>query len=335
MLMKKYGCISAIVVSVLVLAAFAIIAVLSLRSIAPADACKQANEFSFEPGTSTHTIVTNGLERCYLLYIPSRYDPSQPVPVVISYHGFASNPSGQVDISRLNEIAETGNFLVVYPQGTGFPLRWNSFITIEWSPVDDVAFTRALVKDLESSFLIDKSRIYATGFSNGGALVHNLACEMSDTFAAVGIVSAPITEPQLGCIPSRPMPLIVFHGTEDLIVRYDGTSMNLPFFHSGRKSDQGGFSYVSANSWTKRWAKRNHCYLIPEELPAQGNVTELRYTGCLQDAEVIFYTITGGGHSWPGGGPLPGWLVGEVNNDITASTEMWSFFEKHTLMPPQ
>jgi len=333
--MKKYGCISAIVVSVLALALLATIAVLSLRSIVPADACKQANEFSFEPGISPHTIISGGLNRCYLLYVPSQYDPSQSVPIVISYHGFASNPSGQVDISRWNEIADTGNFLVVYPQGTGFPLRWNSFFPNDWSSVDDVAFTRALLKDLESTFLIDKARIYATGFSNGGALVHNLACEMSDTFAAVGIVSAPITEPQLDCNPTRLVPLMAFHGTEDLIVRYDGTSLSLPFLNNRRKSGPGGFSYVSANSWTKRWAERNHCDLIPEELPAQGNVTGLRYTGCLQDAEVIFYTITGGGHSWPGGGPLPGWLVGEINNDINASAEMWSFFEKHPLISSQ
>ncbi|GAG17084.1 unnamed protein product, partial [marine sediment metagenome] len=54
-------------------------------------------------------------------------------------------------------------------------------------------------------------------------------------------------------------------------------------------------------------------------------------TECTNDAEVIFYTLNGGGHTWPGGGLLPGWLVGEISTDINASPELWSFFSNHPL----
>jgi len=57
----------------------------------------------------------------------------------------------------------------------------------------------------------------------------------------------------------------------------------------------------------------------------------VRYTGCEDDAEVVFYTIEDGGHTWPGGNPLPKSIAGDTSMDISASETMWEFFEQYTL----
>jgi polyhydroxybutyrate depolymerase len=61
------------------------------------------------------------------------------------------------------------------------------------------------------------------------------------------------------------------------------------------------------------------------------DVTCLQYTHCADDATVVLYTLRGGGHSWPGGKPLPKWFVGPTNRSIDATSLMWAFFREHPL----
>jgi polyhydroxybutyrate depolymerase len=310
---------------------FSIFAAVLFTELSPATACQQSVQSFPRPGIHARVMDSSGFKRCYLLYLPKDYDPSKPVPVVISFHGFASTPAGHAAVTRWNTIADSENFIVVYPQGTGFPLRWNSFTSAGWSAVDDVAFTRDLIVNLETNFAVDKSRIYVTGFSNGGAMTYNLACELSDIIAAVGIISAPVVEPPSGCHPSRPVPIMAFHGTDDLIVNYNGAKFDLPFWYTQNRTQRNSFSYLPTREWIERWSQRNLCDPVPENLPLNGNVNGIRFTDCANQAEVIFYSIESGGHTWPGGKPLVGLLVGETSTNIDASAEIWSFFQQHPL----
>ena len=55
------------------------------------------------------------------------------------------------------------------------------------------------------------------------------------------------------------------------------------------------------------------------------------YTNCANDAAVVLYTIRGGGHTWPGGKPMPEWMVGRTSRNIDATSQMWAFFREHRL----
>jgi len=79
------------------------------------------------------------------------------------------------------------------------------------------------------------------------------------------------------------------------------------------------------------WARRNGCDLDPLALPTVGEVSGIQYTGCDQNAEVHFYTIEGGGHSWPGGGALPAFIVGHTTQDVNATRLIWDFFMRYSL----
>ena len=271
-------------------------------------------------------IESSGEKRRYLLYVPESYNPAAPVPLVINIHGFAQWPAHQMTISHWNDLADEYGFIVVYPMGTRFPLRWRTYAQegMEDGPEREVQFFSDLIDRLESQYNIDPARIYANGLSNGGGMSFLLACKLSERIAAIGTVAGAYTTPWSECNPGRPVPLMAFHGTDDPIVPYQG----------GEQSRMGT-TFPSIPDWVHTYARLNGCAETPVELPASGEVSGIRYTACSQGAEVMFYTIQGGGHSWPGGEPIPAWIVGYTSPEIDASRVMWEFFRQHPLESKQ
>jgi polyhydroxybutyrate depolymerase len=311
-------------------ALLALIAVCLIGFLAtnPYTACLNSAAGALRPGTSARSLVSGRLKRCYLLHIPPQYDGRNPLPLIISLPGFLSNPHGQEFLTRWNEVADAENLLVVYPQGTSFPLRWNASTTFESSEVDDVGFIADLIRELSGMVAVDPARIYVDGMSNGGSMANRIACELAYQVAAVGVVTGPPVEPPGGCHPARPIPLIAFYGTDDPLVSYDGGTAE----ESSSSGPTGRFrhraSFPPVGSWIEAWAVRNGCSSEPEPIPAQGDVSGVRYVDCDDDVEIVFYTVEGGGHTWPGGRPT---LVGKTSRDIKASQVIWEFFARHPL----
>lgn len=281
-----------------------------------------------QPGWSARTLVSGDRERCYHLYVPPGYDPAQPVPVVVSLHGFLSNPNSHATISGWHELADREGFLVVYPQGTSFPQRWNAGTTWGTAGVDDVQFFHDLLDDLSAVAAVDHSQVYVNGFSNGGGMSVRIGCEMADRVAAIGSVAGAVVDLQ-DCSPSHPVPVMAFHGTADPVVSYEGGDMRGRPLRQGAELTQAPTYFLGAEGWVAVWAEGNGCAPTPEVIPPQGDVQGRRYIGCDQDAEVVLYTIEDGGHTWPGGQPIPG--VGKTSRDIDATDEMWRFFQVYRL----
>jgi polyhydroxybutyrate depolymerase len=265
-------------------------------------------------------LVSAGEERRYLLYVPENYDPSVPTPLVITIHGFAQWPANQAAVSRWNDLADEYGFIVVYPAGTRFPMRWRTWGASSGAadPMQDVTFISDLIDKLSAEYNINPARIYANGLSNGGGMSFVLACKLSERIAAIGSVAGAYAFPWEQCSPSRPVPAIIFHGTDDPIVPYQG-GLTRP----------SGIPFPSIPDWVDELARRNGCDAAPQALETRGDVSGVRYTNCAGD--VIFYTIAQGGHSWPGGGYLPKIIVGNTTGDIDASRTMWEFFQQNPL----
>jgi polyhydroxybutyrate depolymerase len=81
--------------------------------------------------------------------------------------------------------------------------------------------------------------------------------------------------------------------------------------------------------FTAAWARRNQCRGSPTESRVAADVTRVEYTGCADDAAVVLYTIHGGGHTWPGGGPMPEWFAGSTSRGVDATRQSWAFFREH------
>ena len=269
---------------------------------------------------SNGTIVSSGLTREYLLHVPVSYDGNRPTPLVISMHGGAMWPAAQKELSQWNRVADEHGFIVVYPSGVSGrgPRAWKA----GGGPgmMRDVRFISELIDTLRASYNIDSARVYADGVSNGGGMAFVLSCTLSDRIAAVGVVSTAIFLPWSACTDRRAVPMIAFQGTADRAVPYNG-----------------GTSWVAANvfpnipAWTATWARRNRCGASPVETAVAPDVTRRAYTNCAEGAAVVLYTVQGGGHTWPGGQPLPEWFVGPTTQSVDATSEMWAFFREHRL----
>src|SRR5438034_1106231 len=264
---------------------------------------------------TTGTIVTSaGQTREYILYVPKSYDRTKPSPLVISMHGAENWPSFQMNLSQWNQLADERGFIVVYPAGEGGgPKTWH--MRGEGTRMPDVIFISELIDKLEASYNIDPARIYANGVSNGGGMAFVLSCTMSDRIAAVGMVGAAQTLPWSWCTERRGVPMIAFHGTADRFA-----------FYNGGQSWVAPALFPAVPLWTANWARRNRCGSNPLESAVAPDVTRREYTHCADDAAVVLYIVWGGGHTWPGGGPLPVWFVGSDSRSIDSAASMWAFF---------
>ena len=267
-------------------------------------------------------VVSGGRRRCYLLYVPDSYHPDQPAPLVISIHGFVQWPAHQARLSGWNQLADREGFLVVYPRGSGFPLRWNAqpIVSAPEKSLVDVRFFADLIDQLSGSYQIDPRRIYVNGMSNGGGMANLLACELPGRFAAFGGVAGAYLCPPEDRKGPRPIPWIVFHGVDDPVVLFQGGESI---------RHQRTLRFPPIEEWIADWAQANGCSSEPEINRITSQVSRNSYTNCANGVEVVFYRISGAGHTWPGGGFLPRWLTGKTNREINATELMWEFFQRY------
>jgi len=273
----------------------------------PPVACETASLFA--PGNHTGiTINVDGTSRSYDLFVPASYDPRAQAPLVLNFHGLLGTPSQQADFSQFNASANDHVMLVAYPEGQRQSFNAGACCGAASSNnVDDVAFARAIVQDVEAKMCVDPQRIYATGMSNGGHMAHRLACEASDVFAATASVAGVLSLVGL-CTPSRPISMLQFHGTADTIVGYD--------------------SFPSVVPMMEAWAARNGCGPVPEITFDQGDVLCESWPGCDAGVEVTLCTVEGGGHCWPGNASC---IFGNSTTELHASEEIASMFDEQLL----
>ncbi len=288
---------------------------------------------------------SGGRSRAWIVYTPPDYDPARPTPVVVLLHGRPSNAAAMALISGMNDVATRHNFIAVYPEG--LDNEWNAQFDLAGRsvsltgqsstlPQDDVGFLKTLMDDLAVDFNIDRSRLYLGGFSNGGFMTHRMACSAGDTFAAFAAVGAALyVELSQHCQRSPPTPILLMHGSGDPSVPIDGVEVQNP---------QGGEPIRitrSVRETVALFARRNHCEMrgtsttYAESGRSPGTHVVLYVPrGCDEGADIAYYLINGGGHTWPGAeGVMPAEFFGPTNLDFNASETIWEFFSAHTLRP--
>lgn len=275
---------------------------------------------AFAQETLYDTIMHDGLQRSYILYVPDSYIPGQETPLVMNFHGYTSNAFEQMNYGDFRNIADTAGFLLVHPMGTLDNLG-NPYWNANWGgDVDDIGFTEALIDSLSIDYDINQDRIFSTGMSNGGFMSYTLACELSHRIAAIASVTGTMNANQVNyCEPQHPMPVMEIHGTADFVVPYNGNFLMEPIPNT--------LAY---------WSNFNQCNEVPEitEIPDydpnDGCTAEFHFYGTgANGVTVEHFKIINGGHTWPGSAFSSG--SGNTNQDIVASTEIWKFFSKYDI----
>ena len=268
-------------------------------------------------------VVSNDLVRRYHVHLPSNYEVSNSLPLLIALHGRLGTGKKMIKQTGFNGIADRERFIVVYPEG--FKRGWadgRGITHADKRGVDDVAFIDRLIKVFQEKFSIDHTRIYVAGHSNGGFMAQQLAIERSHKFAAVAVVAASLSEWLASRFtPSRPIPVSFINGTVDPVTPYEGGMQ------------PGGARVLSVEDTVKIWAHFNGCKEAPEvqEIHGLNNgtlVSVFTYGLCQNQSQVKLYRIEGGGHVWPGEPEsLSKSGVGKLSSEIDASEEIWKFFK--------
>lgn len=271
--------------------------------------------------TVTGSIVSGGITRTYRLYIPSIYNANNaPCPLILNMHGYTSNASDQQLYTNFMPIADTANFLMVYPQGTNDNTNtpfWN--VAVNNGLVDDLGFLSHLIDTLSANYNIDLNRVYATGFSNGGFMSHFLGSVLNNKIAAVASVAGTFFTytNEFPYNPGRAVPVMHIHGTSDPTVSYTG-----------------GVGYIGVDSTINFWVANNNCNSTPLFTAVPNtNTTDFCtaehyvYNGGDNGTTIELFKIIGGAHSWPGAVNIGV----TTNQDINASKEIWRFFSQYSL----
>lgn len=257
--------------------------------------------------------------RWFILYVPTYYRLSAPLPLWILAPGAFNVPDLQIRMAELEDYAEEQQFAFVALKAHDDLM--NVFLKgrAHHGPndADDVAYTRAVLEKVRGLLCIDDRRVFCTGYSRGARFCSRLASELSSEIAAIAPVSGlRFPEPSNA---TRPMPIITFHGTGDPVNPYAGGT-------DPRANHEYWDDPVEVA--VSKWVNFNGCK-DQETYRQSKNVEIHRHTNCRENADVVFVKIHDGGHTWPGSRFDWSKGLGVVNHEINASVMMGSFFKDH------
>ena len=201
-------------------------------------------------------------------------------------HGFGGNASSQYSGTQMHNYAHPQNKAVVYPQGVnsgiGSP-SWNVGTFWDFNTQNDVSFIDAVIDDVASNFEINLNKVYACGYSNGGYMAYELACELSNKITAFGSVAGNfMLNSDQECNNEREIPIIHFHGTNDATVDYYPPSF-----------DQA----LTVEESIDYWSAFNDFDLDSYE-SINSNVEIYTYYKDESSTQFVHYKVNGGQHEW-------------------------------------
>jgi polyhydroxybutyrate depolymerase len=232
-----------------------------------------------------------GQTRSFLLHVPPNYTGATPVPVVFDFHGLGGNGMQQRNLSGWAAVADREGFIMVYPNGSSN--AWNVGRCCPPAAdqgVDDVAFVRAVIAQLQRDACIDSKRVYASGCSNGGGMSYKLACEAADAIAGIAPVDfdCVVGENNVpscgGCNPGRAISAIQFRATGDALVAYEGGPAPIP----------QGMDLPGAEQNFSDWGEINSCTGTPQAVA--GRAACQTFPACGGGVATTLCTRQGGSH---------------------------------------
>ncbi|MDC8757098.1 alpha/beta hydrolase family esterase [Janthinobacterium fluminis] len=286
--------------------------------------------------------------REYQTWLPTHYVPGTALPVVLMLHGCVSEPNSMAAVSRFNELADRENFIVVYPRQnvTSNPMRCWNFMLLSNQERDsgEPAILMSILNKVKRDYSVDASRVYVTGISSGGAMASIMAACYSDVFAAVMVHSGGMYKGAIGLVtaadsllfgssfdpkargkdawrcggsPRHLMPVMVFHGSDDIVVNPINGDQTIEQFLQTSDYGDDGRDNDSVMYRASRIERGNvpygHSYTIHTYI-SKGTVVAQKYT------------VAGMSHAWSGGPTL--WPFSDEHGP-DATLISWNFFKNY------
>ena len=291
-----------------------------------------------ERGTNMRrTIDVGGTVRTYT--VVGEQNSTQHRDLVLIFHGSKQNGDTHRRFTGRAFDAMAGSGAAVVAYLDGYKGNWNdarkeSSFPARLENVDDVGFAAGVINDLEASYGIDRERVFALGYSNGGQMVFRLIHERPDLFAGAAVFSATMPAPENFQLPfpvpqTVAMPLLLIHGTKDRVVPYRGGTMR----GWARRMFKAGGVTRSMPATAEYFARRNQITSDPvvnrvPKAAGASSTTWIEQTDYRQadHPAVRLFTVHNGGHTIPGPAKAP-FILGKTGQDISAAAATAAFFD--------
>jgi polyhydroxybutyrate depolymerase len=216
------------------------------------------------------TIEAGGLTRRYVLRKPVNYAPDRPWPLVLALHpnGGSPNPAYWDTESGPRALAPLLRDKAIALFAAAREGDWRGDLP------SDLAYFDAVIEHLENALCIDKSRIFAMGFSGGGSFSGVLGCSRED-IRAIGAGGAVIYFDPNACV-GRPAAWITI-GEEEFI--------------------------DDRRAYRDFWRARNGCSEASTPVEPAGCIAY----NCPDPTRPVHFCSHAGGHLWPDFGTQAVW----------------------------
>ena len=288
----------------------------------------------WELGRNDFEMLVDGLSRHVAIHVPSSYDGESRVPVLFMLHGSGGSGNGFYNTSKWVEKSEEIGFIAVFPSALRYDLadgtsstKWSSASLIDQvvegtNIIDDVLFIEQIVSEIKANFIVNESRFYITGFSNGSGFVKSSIIQrMGDVFAAANITGG-VGIPEVFEIQGdRTMPLYNISGSQDpRIFESIGSNEELPLAASDIEAHD--FLWTQLTIMCSILGLDNEYEVFPNE-PLWNEMVFTNPSSDQACPEYRFMMVKDMVHVYPSGDNNP--------NGLIAADLLWAWFEQWTL----
>jgi poly(3-hydroxybutyrate) depolymerase len=241
-------------------------------------------------------LQVEGKKRAALLRVPAGL--GEKPPVVFYVHGATDSGGWFQKMGNTDATADREKYICIY---TCAGPNCGSAVWQDMQGTSNFPYFFALLDSVDARYKIDRSRVYMTGFSQGGFISFAAACNYSDIFAAVAPISGYVNA-NATCAIKRPVPVYLTWGT-----------------------NEGAANFLRSRD---AWLKLNECPAtgtLSKPYPASSSGTKrvrVAYGPCKENTSVVIDSIIGHGHYWP------------AQSNGNQADMIWAFFKQYSLGKP-
>lgn len=223
--------------------------------------------------------IMQGYQNVWYEYVPEFYDGSRKVPLVVQIHGGGNDGKRWAEMTIWHELAEKEGFIVIYPNSPEYGC-WPC-------EEEDIQYVYDLISHIKSKYVIDETRVYMQGMSNGDMMTLAFSMRYPEVLAGAAYMTGPSAEEILdGDMPSGALPIIQMRG--ELDINWNLTRETTDIYENRYKMNDLN---------REIWEKVNGTEDIIPILSIEGKDNYLYYKGT--NAVIINWEIQGMGHREP------------------------------------
>ena len=254
-------------------------------------------------------IEVKGVERKYHLFVPTS-STEDPLSLLVMLMGGDAGSWKFPQQGRWEELAEREGIIIAFPVGKPLPTNDGAWqLNTDAQSRHDIDYIEAMIDDISLSHPVDAHEVYAVGYSLGSMFSYELACQMSERFAAIASFAGTMPASPKSCDPKRNVPLMHIHGVKDPIIAYGKTW--------GWKSSGSIGTMRDIPSLIQFWRDRYNCQ--NEHRAETERTVHFVHGSCEQGARVEHYRLETHGHAWP-----------DDLNGVSTHSVIWTFFSGFT-----